>query len=219
MQTIRTVVLSLALVLFTCFTQASIIFQTQELPTSPINNGGLAVSSDFWAFQNFELQTDTRIATLGAYFDSTAQAASVFAAIVALDDINDTPNSINLSTSDLLHTRLISIDSSVIGDFSVDVDFVLSAGFYALGFGQGAFGADNTDSISLANILPDIPAGNVAPYTARQAGNAFNAPAEIIYQAATPRVFIEEFTVVSVPSMSAVILLLFSIGLVRRSKM
>ena len=74
---------------------------------------------------------------------------TLFAAIIALDNANDFPNSIDLSTPDVLGTTLLTVPD-ISDDIAGNLALELSPGWYALVFGSGLFGAEG-DAAALLN--------------------------------------------------------------------
>lgn len=200
---------SLLVFLFLSFSitpaNAALIYESESLPTIQSDYGGISVSNSYWSFQNFELKESTRIGAIGAYFENYGVAQTVFAAIVSLDSLFDQPDSVDLSTPDLLSTTLFTVENSKGADFQAVVDIFLSPGFYAVGFGQGMFGADNVPdygTVLLKDVLVNYTDSTSPslPYTAIQTVNPFNIPAGITLQGASPRFFVKSFEPVSSPS-------------------
>ena len=87
-----------------------IIFDTAANPQA---NPSSTVVSDFnWPFHRFEITSlpSVRLDTVGGFFRNlTGASQDVFAAIVTLSSATDNPDSIDLTTPDVLGTTLISI--------------------------------------------------------------------------------------------------------------
>jgi hypothetical protein len=100
---------------------------------------GTNISSTVFAGVRFEVTQPAVISKVGGHFVERF-AGTFFGAIVKLNDATDFPDSIDLSTADLLgKTTLIFPNPSteVFGDLNLS----LNPGWYALVFGSGLFGA------------------------------------------------------------------------------
>jgi hypothetical protein len=196
---------------FSPINHAALIFESQSFPNSTPNNGALGVTDTFWVIQNFEITTDTNVSSVGGYFDNFGDNQTLFAAIIALDSLFDRPNSFDLTTSDVVETTTFEVETTSGADFTAQLNVFLSAGFYAVAFGQGAFGADDSvgfGDVSLPDILDDFSTTAVLPLTAVPFGN-FGLPPRFVLQGATPRVFVNGSVAVSAPSTSFLCLLGF----------
>jgi len=127
---------------------------------------GGAIISDF-AFNGvrFEITQSVVTSRIGGHFvlDSST-ADSFFGAIVQLDDATDFPDSGDLSTPDILGSAILTFPNPSAEVFS-DLILQLDAGWYALVFGSGLFGATGEGGALLNN--PDIGAPS---YIAHQTG-------------------------------------------------
>jgi hypothetical protein len=127
---------------------ATTLFDTAS---GPIPGGSRLIVGDYnWPFHRFQITQPTNQATVGGYFgNSTGASRTIFAAIVALSDSADNPDSLNLTTPDLLATTLIPLGTatqtyeSPLGPLGLN----LAPGWYALQFGTGAFGASSATSL------------------------------------------------------------------------
>ena len=117
---------------------------------------GISMGSENWLFHNFELTQTLKRPDVGIYFE-TYQWTQAFAAIVALDGETDVPDSIDLSTPDLLGPAILDLVPTGPGgaDRSAILPMVLEPGWYALGFGSGAFGAEDYRSLSVLDLTTD----------------------------------------------------------------
>jgi len=164
---------------------ASLIFETAT--GSPLSSG-LSVDDFFWPTHRFEITSATGLSSVGGFFDNTtAGAITIFGAVIALSGPADFPDSLDLSTSDVLGAALLDIDAAP-GDYSGKLSLALDPGWYALAFGTGRFGADSTvGSVFMPSLALDL--NPALPFTAIQAGNPFGTPPQFIFQNATPRFF------------------------------
>lgn len=121
-----------------------IVFDTAANPAGPV----VLILGDWnWPFHRFELSSPTTLETVGGYFANfTGEAKDVFAAVVQLSGPADNPDSLDLSTSDVLGTTLISV-GTVNGAYASPLPLTLSSGWYALEFGTGKFGASSAQSL------------------------------------------------------------------------
>jgi hypothetical protein len=117
---------------------AQVVF---ESATGNTINQGISMGSENWLFHNFEVTETIEYPEVGIYLETYAWQQA-FAAIVALDGRTDVPDSIDLSTPDLVGTATfdVPITGSTGADRSVIMPLTLQPGWYALGFGTGAFG-------------------------------------------------------------------------------
>ncbi|MCA9170686.1 MAG: tandem-95 repeat protein, partial [Planctomycetales bacterium] len=74
-----------------------------------------------------------------------------FAAIVELDDVNDLPDSVDLSTPDVVATTIVPLAFQDDGDKRGDMDVTLEPGWYALMFGTEKFGSTGITSLPVNN--------------------------------------------------------------------
>ncbi|MCA9198488.1 MAG: tandem-95 repeat protein, partial [Planctomycetales bacterium] len=98
----------------------------------------------------FEISETTRIDRVGANLQS-AGGSGPFAALVALDGPSDYPDSLDLTTSDLITTTVIAVEPGHMGDAFADVDVTLQPGWYALVLGSGRFNATGVTNLRLGH--------------------------------------------------------------------
>ena len=164
--------------------QAAPLFATAS--GDPLTSG-LVVDDYFWPTHRFEIGSPTVVASVGGYFDNTtAGAISIFGAIVALPGATDFPDSLDLSSADVLATTVIEVLPPA-GLYSGALPISLMPGWYALAFGTGRFGADSVVGTDV--IMPSlaIDLDPQLPFTAIQAGNPYGTPPQFIAQLASPR--------------------------------
>lgn len=106
----------------------------------------LTNSEHFLAFR-FQISSPTQLESIGGNIVDVdlpemfpAGNGLMFGAVVSLSGPSDTPNSFDLSTSDVLGTTLISAPASL-NTTGGNISLSLSSGWYALVFGSGLFGA------------------------------------------------------------------------------
>jgi hypothetical protein len=128
----------------------AVVFDTAA---QPIPGGSGTNVGDFnWPFHRFQLGSTTTLSTVGGYFTNYSVAETAFAAIVQLSASNDNPDSLDLTTPDVLATTLFSVGE---GSFDIEtpLNLTLAPGWYALQFGTGAFGAPSGGTVAF--ILTD----------------------------------------------------------------
>jgi len=186
-------------------TNASIVIvDTASGTPGPV---GATVSDDFFLFHRFEILSTTTLSSVGGHFRNTsAGSADVFAAIVALSGSADLPDSLDLSTPDVLATGLITLPQTNPGNlFQTQLNPTLQPGWYALGFGTGQFGATSgVNGVALEQLATDLDPSQRAlraiqttPTTTGSFGDA------------TRRL---RFTVTAVPEPSTAVLLVLFLG-------
>ncbi len=169
--------------------QATFLFETAA--GNPLASG-LVVDDFFWPAHRFQIGTYTRLGSVGGFFENfAANDQTIFAAVVALTGPLDFPDSLDLSTPDVLGTTLVNIGGQTIlgSDRSGSLNLALVPGWYALVFGAGKFGADTGVSFVILPSLTIDLAPSQLPFTSILPGNSFGTPPQFLYQAATPRFF------------------------------
>lgn len=156
---------------------AAVIFESGTLGTTGIPYSGLgggtaptgsAVSPDVFSGVRFQVSQTVVTTRIGGHFvHDTRASSSFFGAIVQLDSSGDFPNSINLSTPDVVATSLLTFPNQSAETFG-NLGAVLPAGWYALVFGSGQFGATGSGAAVLNN--PDI---GTPSYIARVPGSGW----------------------------------------------
>lgn len=132
-------------VIATSYTVAATLFESGALgptgiPRSEVT-GGSNVSPFVFVGVRFHLDQPVITTQIGGHFvKNTGAGASFFGALVALADENDFPDSGNLSTPDVVGTTLLSFPEPSNEIFGA-VAKPLPAGWYAVVFGSGLFGA------------------------------------------------------------------------------
>jgi len=98
----------------------------------------------------FQLNQPSITSKVGGHFAGPSPNTTIFGAIIRLDNENDFPDSVDLSTSDVLGTALLTfteLSDELFGDLTVSLD----PGWYALIFGSGLFGATGNGAALLNN--------------------------------------------------------------------
>jgi hypothetical protein len=127
--------------------EAVVILDSAASP-DPGSAGLYLIVGDFnWTFHRFEITTPTTLDTVGGYFGNFQDGSlTIFAAIVELTGPTDNPDSLDLTTADLLGTTLMNIGTTVTL-YETPFSLSLDPGWYALEFGTGAFGASSVPSL------------------------------------------------------------------------
>jgi hypothetical protein len=168
---------------------AAALFQTAG---GPQTNVSVIIGDNAWLMHRFEVKYATQLQTIGGGFENfNASAATVFGSVVSLAGLDDFPNSINLSTPDVLGSTLLSVGHTGVGsgDFSGSLPLSLQPGWYGLVFGTGAFGAPAgpaTDLLMPEYSVDRAPTQN--PVSLLQATHP-TLPNHFITQGASPRFF------------------------------
>ena len=105
-----------------------------------------SMNDRFWLLHRFQVTSTVTIGTVGGHFHHPGCAPigrrTAFAALVALTGSSDVPDSVDLSTSDVIATTLITVPGFPGGVGEAPLTATLSPGWYGLAFGTGEFGAD-----------------------------------------------------------------------------
>ncbi len=149
----------------------SILFESATLDNvgSRLGDVNSATVSEFvYTGVRFELDRPVITSAIGGHF---VGSGNFFGALVELDDANDTPDSIDLTTPDVLGvvTAEFPDPSAEIG---VDLSLHLDPGWYAIVFGSGLFGTAGVGGIPISNAAAAIPS-----YLSGQQGAWFAIPA------------------------------------------
>ncbi len=141
---------------------AAILFESGTLgptgiPLTELTSGnipGANVTPSVFNGVRFEVSVPVLTSQVGGHFvGSLGTTGTFFGAIVELDDVNDFPDSDDLSTPDVLGSTVLAFpepSAEVFGNLEV----LLNPGWYALVFGSGLFGASGDGAMVLNN--PDI---------------------------------------------------------------
>lgn len=142
-------------------TTASIIYESATLGPIGQKNGATIDDEQFLGVR-FSVDSATEITSIGGHLDGQDRSpwntgnGLIFGAIVSLDDFSDFPDSLDLSSSDLLgHVVFAPPRSSM--DVDVDMSLVINPGTYGLIFGSGLFGATGEGYMALGNTVIDSP--------------------------------------------------------------
>ena len=181
------------------YAMPTVLFDTAAGATT---TSGMLISDDFWQYHRFEVTAPTRLVTVGGVFINFSNTTiDIFSAIVRLSSPTDLPDSLDLSTPDLLGTTLLSISPATISEpikVEAPIDLILEPGWHALGFGTGAFGSPSsvTTGVGLVNHTIDLAPGQF-PVTAIKDPNNLNFG--FLSQGAEPRIFATAQPVNAIP--------------------
>ena len=107
-------------------------------------SGGFVLDGTHFVGVRFTLSSPTIVSTIGIHAGIGLAAGglfgTIFGAVVQLTDLSDFPDSLDLSTPDVLGSVLIS-GTPGSADYSSSLSLSLPAGTYGLVFGGGLFGA------------------------------------------------------------------------------
>lgn len=156
------------IIVFCPLTKAATILDTAS---GTFENGGLILGNNNWLLHRFEITSTTTITSIGGFISNgTGSDKTIFAAIVQLTGSTDLPDSIDLTSSDVLSTTLINIGTTS-NLYQTSINYTLAPGWYALELGTNSFGASSVpSSLYMNNFANDLaPSQNV--YVAYQAGH------------------------------------------------
>jgi hypothetical protein len=191
-----------------------------------MSSSGVLVNDGIWVFHRFQVSAPTTLTSVGGTFSNlSSEPLNVFGAIVELSGPGDFPDSLDLSSSDLLATNLVTLaptpGAGGAAAFQNELTLELDPGWYALEFGTGAFGASN---VSTTGVVVGMPGHAVDLAPAQFVVSSFQPgiPAltqGFVGQASTARFFaaaeltLETLSVVDIPEPSTSILLLLGLVL------
>ena len=99
------------------------------------------ISDAAYAGIRFFLPEPVLTHSFGGTFGATTSAEPVFGAVIALDGATDFPDTLDLSSPDVLGHGLLTPPSGSAADVSIPLVLALEPGWYAILFGSGQFGA------------------------------------------------------------------------------
>lgn len=111
--------------------------------------GGPPPGFDQYLGVRFNLTSPVTTDTIGGRFHTAFPGVTLFGAIVALTDLTDFPDSVNLSTPDVLAVAVFPV--GVDADYSAPISATLVPGDYALVFGSELFGASGFAGVPSSN--------------------------------------------------------------------
>ncbi len=129
-------------------TQGATIFESGTLGQTGLSFSDVAsnsipatgVSEEVFAGVRFHLENPVETSQVGGHVVARDLGSSFFGAIVRLTSEADFPDSLDLTTADVLGTAIGSLPSTS-AEVLLDLDVSLEPGWYALVFGSGLFGA------------------------------------------------------------------------------
>jgi hypothetical protein len=197
---------------------AAILFESGTLgptgiPWSELETGtipGINITDSVFNGVRFELAEPVITTDIGGHFASPT-SSTFFGALVQLSGQNDFPDSIDLSTPDVLGSTVLSFPGSsaeVLGGLSLSLD----PGWYALVFGSGLFGA--TGSGGALGNNPDIGDPN---YVGHQPGAGWFSLTDLAPNFVDYR-FVVLGNVVPEPSTAILVLLASALSLIRDTR-
>lgn len=157
-------------------------------PLNGTNNTGMALSLGFWPGFPFQVSKAGTIRQVGLFVVQDAgSSGTAFVAIVALTGPSDQPNSIDLSTSDVVGTGLITLPPTGTGAIvTISLPAIqLTPGWYAVVFGLGKFGATATGASIPFENGNNICVNGQYPFSLQQ------KPPTFISNIATPHMFVD----------------------------
>lgn len=133
--------MQLALVLALAWNDANAATLYQSVAYSPTPSGAVISDAQYSGIRFFlDGPVDTQ--GFGGTFSATASTSPVFGALIALDSPTDFPDSMDLSSADVLgHGLLMPPSSGPAVDVTIPLATRLEGGWYAILFGSGQFGA------------------------------------------------------------------------------
>jgi len=88
-------------------TSATPLFETA---TGSLLPSGLVLNNFFFPFHRFEVSSPVQLVSVGGFFENlTGANRQIFGAVVGLSGPTDVPDSLDLTTSDLIGTTLINV--------------------------------------------------------------------------------------------------------------
>ena len=121
------------------------IFDTAANPTA--NPAGLIIGDWNYPMHRFEVTQPVTVGTVGGYFsNTTGSSKDIFSAIIQLSGPTDTPDSLGLTSPDVVARGLVTVGTTA-GVYEGPLPVTLQPGWYALAFGTGAFGASSVPSL------------------------------------------------------------------------
>jgi hypothetical protein len=151
---------------------SSLLYETTQMGP-PDAGAGFAISQNQFLGARFQLTQPSIVDGVGGHIGGLSSTGNgkMFAALVVLDSLTDIPNSNNLSSPDVLTATTFSA-ATASADIIVPVQPTLvPAGYYAVVFGSGLFGATG------GGFAPDnnVPNDLTAPYNlAYHAGSGWD---------------------------------------------
>jgi hypothetical protein len=134
---------------------ADIIYETATLGPTGITGNGFGIYTNQFLGTRFFVSTTFTTSRIGGHLYSGSNN-HIFGALVSLGYSTDFPNSMNLSTPDVLGTALLTCPN-LSAEVSAPLSVQLAPGYYSLVFGTGLFGATGGGGAPSNNIDIDSP--------------------------------------------------------------
>jgi hypothetical protein len=178
------------------------IYESAELGPTGQTNLGFAIFEGQFVGLRFPVLTPTEITHIGGHFGGSGDDETIFGAIVRLSSSSDLPDSADLSTNDVLKATVLHL-SRPSRDFTAPLSLTVEAGWYAVIFGSGLFGATGGGGFGTDNIVTNpingfIQSGGILhPASYGSIGGRFG----------DPRVFVDGTPLTPVPEPGTLLLL------------
>jgi len=134
--------------------------------------GGITIDDNNFLGVRFTVAVPGVTTAVSIHAFSLFPSATIFAAVIALTDLSDFPDSLDLSTADLVGSTLLSLTnpSAVV---QAPLVLNLAAGTYGLLFGSGLLGASSGFGNTAGATSNNTDIGSPS-YFARGSGSYFN---------------------------------------------
>ena len=179
--------LSLAILASACCSSSSgaVIYKSATLGAAGIPREdvgsqavlGASVNASVFQGVRLELPQPVRTTEVGGHFVGPfSNEDTVFGALVALSGQNDFPDSVDLSTADVLGATLLNVPLESADTYG-ELELMLQPDWYALVFGSGLFGAEGRGGALLNNHDLGDPS-----YISWQPGSGWTEPINPIFR-------------------------------------
>lgn len=129
------------------------------------NKSGKSINNRYFVGARFYVASQTSVESIGGWFapewDVAGPKGGIFGAIISLDSQNDFPDSLDLSTPDVLAHTIVDLDwgpsTLVSRDYTASLPITLDSGWYAIQFGSGLFGATGFSAAPSVNTDVGAP--------------------------------------------------------------
>ena len=128
------------------------VFESATLGSTGVF-GGVIINEECFIGTRFEVNTTITTESIGGHFSGFD---FIFGSIVELDGFSDFPNSLDMSTPDVLGATLIS-PTFPSEEVKGNLPLTLAPGIYALVFGSGLFGANGVAWAPVNNVDTGSP--------------------------------------------------------------
>ena len=148
----------IAAMLASCFAAtapAAVVYESAT-PAGVPTTAGYMIAADNFLGVRFQLTQPTLITHIGGELTQFTNGGT-FAALIALTDMSDYPDSTDLTTPDVLRTATFNL-SRLSSDVSVPVaPITVPAGWYGILFGAGLFGTTGSGGVPNDNTIVGTP--------------------------------------------------------------